>query len=92
MPQSLCQNYLQIVFSTKDRHPFVTDPVLRGEWFAYIAGACKNQDSPSIRVGGVADHVHILCRLSKTGTTADLVREIKREVLPGLLWQPFALG
>ena len=79
MSQSLCQNYLHIVFSTKDRHPFVTHPVLRGEWFAYIAGACKNLGSPSIRVGGMPDHVHILCRLSKTMTTADLVREIKRE-------------
>jgi putative transposase len=30
-------------------------------------------------VGGVADHVHILCRLSKTLEVANLTRELKRD-------------
>ena len=30
-------------------------------------------------VGGVEDHVHILCRLSRTSSIAELVRELKRE-------------
>ena len=48
--------------------------------FARLFGRrCRNLDSPSLIVGGVEDHVHILCRLSKTGSVADLIRELKRE-------------
>jgi REP element-mobilizing transposase RayT len=79
MSQSLAQIYLHIVFSTKDRRPFIHDRAFRERTHAYIAGICNNQDSPSLRVGGVADHVHILCRLSKTLDVAALVREIKRD-------------
>ena len=32
-----------------------------------------------LRVGGVADHVHILCRLGRTIAVADLIKELKRE-------------
>jgi REP element-mobilizing transposase RayT len=32
-----------------------------------------------LRVGGAEDHVHILCRLSKTLDIATLIRELKRE-------------
>jgi REP element-mobilizing transposase RayT len=32
-----------------------------------------------LRVGGTEDHVHILCRLSKTIDVATLIRELKRE-------------
>jgi REP element-mobilizing transposase RayT len=79
MPQSLVQLYVHLVFSTKLREPCLRDGELRGRLHAYLAGACRNLDSPSLIVGGVEDHVHILCRLSKTGSVADLIRELKRE-------------
>ena len=65
MSQSLVQVYLHIVFSTKDRRPFLRDQMLRERTHAYLAGICKNQGAPSLKVGGTADHVHILCRMSK---------------------------
>jgi putative transposase len=79
MSQSLAKVYLHIVFSTKNRQPFLADKTLREECHAYLAGTCKNLGSPSLKVGGVADHVHILCFLSKTQAIADLVKELKRE-------------
>ena len=79
MPQSLAQIYLHIVFSTKHRTPFLQDKALRVELHAYLVGACRNLDSPSLRIGGVEDHVHVLCCLSRTRTVADVVRELKRE-------------
>src|SRR5438874_8787889 len=79
MPQSLAQIYLHIVFSTKDRYPFLHDRTIRDESHKYLGGTCNNLDCPVLRVGGVADHVHILCRLDRTITVADLVRELKRE-------------
>jgi putative transposase len=79
MPQSLVQIYVHIVFSTKNRHPFLEDKALRERVHAYLQGICKNQGSPSIKIGGVEDHVHILCRLSKTLDLAALIRELKRD-------------
>lgn len=79
MPQSLAQIYLHIVFSTKNRAALLQHAILRTELHRYLGGACRNLDSPSLIVGGAVDHVHILCRLSRTHTVADLVRELKRE-------------
>ena len=79
MPQSLAQVYLHIVFSTKDRHPFLNDPDLRDELHKYLGGTANKLNCQVVRVGGVADHVHILCRLDRTITIADLVKELKRE-------------
>ncbi len=79
MSQSLSQIYLHIVFSTKNRARSFQDRSLRENMHAYLAGTCRNLESPSIIVGGVEDHVHILCRLSKTLCVSELVRELKRE-------------
>ncbi len=79
MPQSLVQIYVHLVFSTKNRAPFLRDPSFRERTHAYLVGICNNQGSPSLRVGGVDDHVHILCRLSKTLDVSALVRELKRD-------------
>jgi REP element-mobilizing transposase RayT len=78
MPQSLAQIYLHIVFSTKDRRPFLQDKSIRDEAHNYLGGACNNLGCPVLRVGGVADHVHILCRLGRTLSVAELVKELKR--------------
>ena len=79
MPQSLVQLYVHLVFSTKDRRPFLRDLAIRGRMHAYLIGTCDNQQCPSLIIGGVEDHVHILCRLSKTLDVSTLIRELKRE-------------
>ena len=45
----------------------------------YLHGICDKQDCSAIKVGGVADHVHILCRLAKTGSVATLIGHLKRD-------------
>lgn len=79
MPQSLVQIYVHLVFATKDRKPFLRDKQFRERCHAYLAGACKGQACPSLQVGGVEDHVHLLVRLGKTVDVATLIRELKRE-------------
>lgn len=79
MPQSLAQIYLHLVFSTKHRKPLLNDKRQREQTHAYLAGACANLDSPSLIVGGVKDHVHLLCRQSKNIAVKTLVAELKRE-------------
>jgi REP element-mobilizing transposase RayT len=96
MPQSLVQIYVHIVFSTKDRQAFLTDPAVRKELHAYLAKTCNNLDCPALEVGCVEDHVHILCRLGKTISVSVLIRDLKRESskwckermnLPEFYWQ-----
>ena len=79
MPQSLAQIYLHIVYSTKNRQPFLQDRLIRAEAHNYLGGTCNNLGCPVLRVGGVADHVHILCRFGRMITVADLIKELKRE-------------
>ena len=47
MPQSLAQIYLQIVYSTKHRQPFLKDAALLTQAHAYLAEVCGNSDSPA---------------------------------------------
>jgi len=76
MPQSLVLNYIHIVFSTKNRHPFI-DENIRDELFTYLAGICNYLDCCPIIVGGYKDHVHILCTLSRKIPLMRLIEELK---------------
>ena len=78
MPQSLAKVLLQIFFSTKNRYPFLAGKEIRDEMHAYLGGTCNELDCPVLKVGGVADYVHILCTLSRNLSIARLVAEIKR--------------
>jgi REP element-mobilizing transposase RayT len=78
MPQSLAKILVHTVFSTKDRRPFLRDKPLREELHRYLGGILTNHDCQPIIIGGVEDHVHILSTLSRTGTAAEMVKEIKR--------------
>ena len=79
MAQSLSQLYVHIVFSTKNRQPFLQDQNVRDSVFAYMAGICRNLDSPSNIIGGTDDHVHGLVRLSRKIRVSDLLRDLKRD-------------
>jgi putative transposase len=79
MSQSLAQVYLHVIYSTKERVPYLKNPVLSAAMHEYLGATCRNLDCPSLGAGGVADHVHVLCRLSRTLSIAELVRELKRE-------------
>ena len=78
MPQSLSVVHIHLVFSTKNRVPFLRDANLRTEMHAYLGGVSANLDCPPTLVGGMEDHVHLLCRLGRTISQADWVKEVKR--------------
>jgi len=76
MPQSLSLVIVHLVFSTKDRQPFIGLSV-RDELHAYLAEVARNTGCECFRVGGMADHVHFAIRLSRTITVAQLVESLK---------------
>ena len=76
MGQSLVQNYIHIVFSTKHREKLIK-PIYEHELHAYIGGTCNDLECPVLIVGGYTDHIHILCMLSKKIALMTLVQKVK---------------
>jgi putative transposase len=78
MSQLIGQLLLHTVFSTKERRPFLRDRAMREELHRYLGGILTSLDCQPIIVGGIEDHVHLLCGLSRTCAAAEMVKELKR--------------
>ena len=89
MSQSFAQVWLHIIFSTKERRPFLDDAAFRDEMFRMLAHHVKEAQCVSASVGGYLDHVHLLVGLSRTITIAKLVEQVKTETSK---WAKRAVG
>src|SRR5687768_13186930 len=78
MAQSLSRLWTHLIFSTKDRFPFLADKVLRDEMHAYLSQMLRAHDCKTRIVGGVEDHVHALFVLSRIQPIASVIKEVKR--------------
>ena len=76
MPQSLASLHCHIVFSTKERAPFINKE-MQPRLYAYMGAIIDKQSSRLIAAGGMPDHIHLLVSMARTLTLADLVRAIK---------------
>ncbi len=76
MGQSMVQNYLHIVFSTKNRATLIDDKI-EDDLHAYLGGICNNLACQPIKIGGYTDHIHILCLLSKKIALTKFLEELK---------------
>ena len=78
MSESLAKLWVHLIFSTKNRFPFLTERTLRLDMHAYLATVLRSLACETRIVGGVEDHVHALFSLSKNHSLADVIKEIKR--------------
>jgi putative transposase len=78
MPQSISTVLVHLIFSTKNRWPFIT-PEIETELHPYMASIFRALKSPSLSIGGFDDHVHILFSLARTTNTAELVEAVKTD-------------
>jgi REP element-mobilizing transposase RayT len=76
MPHSYTQLLYHVVFSTKNRHPWLIEPV-RGRLYAYLGGAIRDEGGTALAVGGVADHVHLLARLRQDKAVSAVIGAVK---------------
>lgn len=76
MPQSLVKNYVHIVYSTKHRQPFIKKEIQK-ELYGYLGSTCKELDCSPIAIGGIEDHIHLLCLLSRKIALSELVSKVK---------------
>ena len=77
MPQSLANILIHAIWSTKDRRAVISDEVRDG-LHGYMAGILKNLESPALIINSVADHVHVLCQLSRNVAVCKLIEEVKK--------------
>ena len=73
---SFTQLTYHIVFSTKYRRPTIND-VIQERLYEYVGGTLRAKQGQLIEIGGTADHVHILARLSPSLAVAHVVRDVK---------------
>ena len=68
--------YLHCVWATWDRLPLITAGVETSLYKA-IRAKCDELKCPSLAIGGMPDHIHVLVRLHATVSVADLLKEVK---------------
>jgi REP element-mobilizing transposase RayT len=65
-----------IVFSTKNRKPYLIDGFREKVW-AYMAGIAKDLEGFALRVGGYYEHAHLLVRIPAKIAVATFVGQLK---------------
>ncbi len=68
-------NY-HIVFSTKNREPWLTDSVRERLW-PYLGGIARENGMKALEIGGITDHVHILLAVPASVALSKAVQLIK---------------
>jgi REP element-mobilizing transposase RayT len=77
MSQSLVKNLVHLIYSTKDRQPWIPKEHRDG-LFAYQSGIYEEWESPALVIGGVEDHVHACFALSRNHALKKIVEEVKK--------------
>ncbi|GAA5481700.1 IS200/IS605 family transposase [Haloferula sargassicola] len=94
MAQSLSQILLHVIFSTKERRPFLSSTI-RPQVHAYLAATARQLGAECYRAGGIEDHVHLAVRLPRTLSVSKLVEQVKSSSSKwiktlGPTWETFA--
>jgi putative transposase len=76
MPGTYTKLYYHIVFSTKNRQPFINAGV-ESEFHKYMAGMIRGIDGSCIEINGMPDHVHLLTIFPPKIAVSDALRTIK---------------
>ena len=90
-----CLHY-HIIFSTKDREPWLRKDAQPRVW-SYLGGIARENHINPLCIGGMEDHLHMLLGLPPNLSVSDAVKRVKggsslwvKETFPGCLsfaWQ-----
>jgi REP element-mobilizing transposase RayT len=76
MPQSVASLHVHLVFSTREREPWISAE-LAPRLYEYIGAIVRAHNSRLIAAGGMPDHVHLLVSFGRELAVADAVRLVK---------------
>ncbi len=94
MPHTYTNFLYHIVFSTKDRFPFIKNES-KPRFYDYIGGTIRGIGRICLEIGGVEDHIHLLVKLKPTLDVPKFLQELKpnvtnwtrRNLYPKFEWQ-----
>jgi len=73
------QIYLHLIWSTKDRVPYLFNEAIRSQVWTHIADNARKKEIQLINVNGHNDHCHCLIRLQADQTVAKILQLLKGE-------------
>jgi len=76
MAGSLTNLIFHIIFSTKKREKLII-PELREQLYPYIGGVIHGENGRLLKIGGMAEHVHLLTVLPASISLSEMLRRIK---------------
>ena len=68
--------YYHIVFSTKQRRPFLTEEKIHN-LSSYMGGILRNIKGTLLEANGMSDHIHLTVSLHQDHSLSEVVRKIK---------------
>jgi putative transposase len=94
MSHTSVENYLHIIFATKNREPLIL-PDFEKRLYGYINGIAIKKQSPILNINGIEDHIHLLIKLHPSVPLSTMVKELKsyssgwmkKEGDPNFKWQ-----
>jgi REP element-mobilizing transposase RayT len=88
--------HFHIVFSTKNREPWINTEIEQRIW-EYLGGIARTNQMKALQIGGIEDHVHLIVGMRPTMSVSEAVQLLKRgsskwihETFPslaGFAWQ-----
>ena len=70
--------HLHLVFSTRNREPWIIPEVENQVW-SYLGGICRSHGVKAQHIGGVEDHVHLLVGFPPTLALSNWMKRLKGE-------------
>jgi|GEM_PF-180663 len=94
MPSTYVSLHCHLVFSTKDREPWIT-PDWRDRLHGYLGGIVNGLGGIPLAIGGTENHVHLLVGFRSSHRVDYFLRDLKadstawvhREIYPQFSWQ-----
>jgi putative transposase len=76
MANTFTSLHYHVVFSTKNRKPWIQPDIEQRVW-AYLGGIARDNDLKPVRFGGIENHVHLLLGIPPTIAVSHAVQLLK---------------
>ena len=76
MANTFTSLHYHVVFSTKNREPWIRQDIEQRVW-SYLGGIARENDMKALMIGGIENHVHLLLGLPPTAAVSKAVQLIK---------------
>lgn len=79
MPHTYTNLLYHIVFSTKERRPFIR-PEFETRLYEYVGGTIRGIGGTCLEIGGIEDHIHLIVKLKPTINVSNFLEKLKPSV------------